>query len=162
MVNEKIKQAADICREKNVDMWLTFARETTSSPDPTLDLILGTSCTWVSAFIITADGDAVAIVGSLDAQNIKDHADYEVISYVDSIKDDLLGTLQKYDPQKIAINYSVNDVMADGLSHGMYMILIEYLKDTPYLDRLESSEALVAALRGRKSASEQNYIKSAI
>jgi Xaa-Pro aminopeptidase len=162
MVNEKIKQAAQICREKNVDMWLTFARESTSSPDPTLDLILGTSCTWASAFIITASGDAVAIVGSLDAQNIKDHADYEVISYVDSIKDDLLKILKKYDPQKIAINYSVNDVMADGLSHGMYMILIDYLKDTPYLDRLESSEALVAALRGRKSISEQNFIKAAI
>lgn len=162
MVNEKIKQAADICREKEIDMWLTFARETTSSPDPTLDLILGTSCTWASAFIITASGDAVAIVGSLDAQNIRDHADYEIISYVDSIKDDLLNTLQKYDPQKIAINYSINDVMADGMSHGMFLILTEYLKDTPYLDRLVSSEELVAALRGRKSISEREFIKGAI
>jgi Xaa-Pro aminopeptidase len=162
MVNEKIKQAVQICREKDVDMWLTFARESTSSPDPTLDLILGTSCTWASAFIITSSGNAIAIVGSLDAQNIKDHADYQVISYLDSIKTDLIATLEKYDPKKIAINYSVNDVMADGLSHGMYMILIDYLKDTPYLNRLVSSEELVAALRGRKSASELGFIKDAI
>ncbi len=162
MVNEKIKQAAEICREKKVDMWLTFARESTSSPDPTLDLILGTSCTWASAFIITASGDAVAIVGSLDAQNIKDHANYQVISYVDSIKADLFSTLEKYDPKNIAINYSVNDVMADGLSHGMYMMLTDYLRDTPFIDRLVSSEPLVAALRGRKSKSEQEFIKGAI
>lgn len=162
MVNEKIQQAIEICREKDVDMWLTFARETTSSPDPTLDLILGTSCTWVSAFIITAGGDAVAIVGSLDVQNIKDHANYQVIGYVDSIKNDLLKILEKYNPNKIAINYSTNDVMADGLSHGMYMILTEYLKDTSFLNRLISSEELVAALRGRKSASELQFIKDAI
>lgn len=162
MVNEKIQQAISICREKGIDMWLTFARETTSSPDPMLDLILGTSCTWPSAFIITASGDSIAIVGSLDVQNIKDHANYQVLGYVDSIKTDLLNTLQKYDPQIIAINYSTNDVMADGLSHGMYLILTDYLQDTPYIDRLVPSEGIVAALRGRKSAAEVELIKGAI
>ncbi|MBN1480595.1 aminopeptidase P family protein [candidate division KSB1 bacterium] len=162
MVNEKIQQAIDICHEKAIDMWLTFARETGSTPDPMLDLILGTSCTWPSAFMITASGDSIAIVGSLDVQNIKDHADYQVIGYVDSIKDDLLNTLIKYDPQKIAINYSTNDVMADGLSYGMYLILTDYLKDSPYINRLISSEALVAALRGRKSEAELEFIKDAI
>ncbi|MBN1562154.1 aminopeptidase P family protein [candidate division KSB1 bacterium] len=162
MISEKIQQAIDICREKGIDAWLTFARETTSSPDPTLDLILGTSCTWASAFIITADGHAIAIVGSLDVQNIKDHAPYQVIGYVDSIKDELIRTLDKYNPQKIAINYSTNDVMADGLSHGMYLILLDYLRDTAYCDRLVSSESLVSALRGRKSKSEVELIQGAI
>lgn len=162
MVNEKIKQAVAICQEKNVDMWLTFARETSATPDPMLELILGTSCTWASAFIITASGDAVALVGSLDVQNIKDHANYEVMGYVDSIKPDLLATLSKYDPQRIAINFSTNDVMADGLTHGMYLTLAEYLQDTPYIDRLISSEEIVSALRGRKSPTEVNLIKDAI
>jgi len=162
MVNEKIQQAIEICREKDIDMWLTFARETTSTPDPALDLILGTSCTWPSAFIITAHGDAIAIVGSLDVQNIKDHASYQVIGYVDSIKDDLFKTLEKMSPRQIAVNYSINDVMADGLSHGMYLMLTDYLKNTPFIERLVSSEHLIAALRGRKSDSEIGHIKSAI
>ncbi len=162
MINEKLKQAAEICREKGIDLWLTFVRESTSTPDPALDLILGTSCTWESAFIITAGGDAVAIVGSLDSQNIKDHADYRIIGYVDSIKDELLHSLQKYDPAKIAINYSLNDVMSDGLSHGMYLILTNYLQGTPYLERLVSSEEIISALRGRKSSTERQYIKDAI
>ena len=162
MIDEKIKQAVDILKEKNVDMWLTFVRETSSTPDPVLDLILGTNCVWPSAFILTATGQAVAIVGSLDVQNIKDHAPYEVVGYVDSIKNELLKTLEKFDPKRIAINFSLNDVMADGLTHGMYLTLCEYLKGSLYLDRLESSEMIIAALRGRKSPSEIERIKSAI
>ena len=162
MVNEKIKQAVAILQEKNIDMWLTFVRESSTSPDPMLELILGTNCTWPSAFIITATGAAIAIVGSLDVQNIKDHAGYDVIGYRDSIKDELLTVLNKYDPQKIAINYSKGDVIADGLSYGMYLLLQGYLQDTKYLDRLIQAEEMIAALRGRKSQGEIQYIKNAI
>jgi len=162
MVNEKIAQAVEILKEKDIDMWMTFVRETSSTPDPMLDLILGTNCVWPSAFIITASGKAIAIVGSLDAQNIKDHANYEVIGYRDSIQADLLKILKKENPKRIAINYSQSDVMADGLTHGMYLTLIEYLKDTTFVERLESSEHIVAALRGRKSPAEIERIKAAI
>ncbi|RPH99980.1 MAG: aminopeptidase P family protein [Calditrichaeota bacterium] len=162
MINEKIAQAKQICREKQIDLWLTFVRETSSTPDPMLDLILGAHCTWPSAFIITAAGDALAIVGTLDMQNIKDHADYQVIGYVASIREELLNVLHKIDPQKVAVNYSVNDVMADGLSYGMFLMLKDYLTGTPYAERLVSSESLVAALRGRKSRTEVQLIREAI
>ncbi|MDZ7722964.1 MAG: M24 family metallopeptidase [candidate division KSB1 bacterium] len=162
MVNEKIQQAVAILKELNVDMWMVFARETSTTPDPMLELILGTHCTWTSAFILTASGERIALVGSLDVQNIKDHADYQVIGYVDSIQSPLLELLDRIKPEKIAINYSQNDVMADGLSHGLYLTLCDYLKDTPYLERIESSEAVVAALRGRKSETEVNRIRDAI
>ena len=162
MIDEKIAQAVNILKEKNIDMWLTFVRETSSTPDPMLDIILGTNCTWTSAFIITASGDKIALVGSLDEQNIKDHANYNVIGYIDSIKDDLLRTLKEKNPSGIAINFSQNDVMADGLTHGLYLTLMDYLKDTEFETRLQSSEQLVAALRGRKSSGEIERIKSAI
>ncbi len=162
MVNEKIRQSTRILREMGVDMWLTFVRETSATPDPMLEIILGTHCVWPSAFVITSAGKAVAIVGRLDAQNIKDHAEYEVIGYDQSIKDELLKLLYQENPGRIAINYSTNDVTADGLTHGMYLMLTEYLAGTPFAARLESSEALVAALRGRKSKSEIESIKAAI
>lgn len=41
---EKIEQAIQILRELNVDMWLTYVRETETIRDPSLDLILGTNC----------------------------------------------------------------------------------------------------------------------
>jgi len=162
MVQEKIKQTVEILKEKKIDMWLTFARETYSSPDPVLELLLGAHVTWASAFIITATGETIAIVGSLDIQNVKNHANYEVIGYVDSIQDELLKTLNKLNPKRIAINYSTNDIMSDGLSHGMFLTLQDYLKGTPFMDRLESSETLVSALRGRKSPEEIRRIQSAV
>ncbi len=162
MVNEKIDQAIEILKEKNVDLWLTFTRETDSTPDPVLELILGTQCVWPSAFLITQDGKAIAIVGSLDAHNVKEHARYEVISYVDSIKADLLKTLHELNPEKIAINYSLSNVAADGITHGMYLMLREYLRGTPFQKRFVSSEDIVAAVRGRKSQTEINLIKEAI
>jgi len=163
MVNEKIEQAIAIMQEKGVDLWLTFVRETTSAPDPVLDLLAGAHVVWPSAFILTASGKAIAIVGSLDMHGVRDAVSrYEVRGYVDSVAGPLLELIEAEQPKRIAINYSANDVMADGLSYGLYLILTDYLKGTPWVDRLESSEALVAALRGRKSPAELSRIKSAI
>ena len=163
IVGEKIQQASEILKEKGIDAWLVFVRESAAMSDPTLEMILGTGCTWQSAFFITAEGKTVAIVGSLDAANIEGTGHYEeVIGYTASIREDLLKTLNKINPQKIAINYSTNDYMSDGLTHGMYLLLQEYLKETPYADRLVSSEAVVNSLRGRKSPTELARIKEAI
>jgi len=162
LTTEKIKQAVSILKEYNVDLWITFARESAVNPDPMLDLILNTSCTWPSAFIISAVGDSIAIVGSLDEQNIRDHAPYKIIPYVDSMRGPLLDTLQRINPKTIAINYSQSDVMSDGLTHGLFLMLSDYLKDSPYLTRLISSEDIVAALRGRKSSEEVRKIQDAI
>lgn len=162
-MNEKIEQAIKIMQEQGVDLWLTFVRETSATPDPVLDLIAGTHVVWPSAFILTASGQATAIVGSLDMQTVRDHASrYEVVGYRDSVREPLLQVLDRHYPERIVINYSSNDVMADGMSHGMYLTLQEYLQGTPFVDRLESSETLVAALRGRKSPAELARIRRAI
>ncbi len=160
---EKIEQAISILRELDIDMWLTYVRETETIRDPSLDLILGTNCTWQSAFIITAKGETIAIVGSLDVANIKSKNLFkEVIGYVQGIKEDLTKVLDKLNPKTIAINFSKNSNLADGLTHGMYLDLIEKLKDTQFVERLISSEEIISLLRGRKSATEIELMKEAI
>lgn len=160
---EKIQQAIKILNELNIDMWLTYVRETETIRDPSLDLILGTNCTWQSAFIITKNGDTIAIVGSLDVANIKSKNLFnEVIGYVQGIKDDLLKVLEKFNPQKIAINYSRNSNLADGLTHGMYLDLIDKLSGSSFVDKLVSSEEIISLLRGRKSPTELELMKEAI
>lgn len=155
IVNEKIEQAIAILDEMDIDMWLTFVRESSYNPDPALDLIFGSHCTWHSAFIITRTGKTTAIVGSLEVPNTKTVGAYqEVIGYVDSVEKELLAKIKEIDPNRIAINYSENSVMADGLSHGMWLALNGYLEGTPYKDRLVSSELILSALRGRKSDEE--------
>lgn len=163
MVLEKIKQAVDILSEKNIDMWMTFVRESGNIKDPMIDMIVGANCTWESAFIITKNGDTNAIVGSLEVANMKMVDTYKYVhGYLKSIREKLNEILDKYKPKTIAVNYSRNSSLSDGLTHGMYLQLIGYLKETPYAERLVSSEEIIAALRGRKSPTELKIMKEAI
>ncbi|TFG98736.1 MAG: aminopeptidase P family protein, partial [Calditrichales bacterium] len=163
MIKEKIQQAFNILKEENIDCWLTFVRETSTTPDPATDIIVGTGVTWQSAFILTADGQATAIVGSLDKPNQESYGYYpEIIGYLKSIEEDLMKTLQRINPNKIAINYSINSPTADGLTHGMFLQLNAYLAGTRFADRLVSSEPLLNKLRGRKSSAEIAKVGKAI
>ena len=140
MFKEKIRQAIEILKEQGVDMWMTFVRETETLPDPCMDLIVGTNCTWQSAFIITAKGRTIAIVGSLDKERIKQTGLYDDIRiYVDDFGAAFLNALNEINPNRIAINTSINDYMADGLTHGLYELLMGYTKNTPYRERFISS-----------------------
>jgi len=159
MIREKIDQAPAIMKEENIDLWLTFARETEVNGDPALNLILGANCTWQSAFMIPARGHAVAIVGSLDEARIREVGAYEVIGYKEGIGGVLLDQLEKFSPKSIAINFSESDKMSDGLSHGMYLTLKKYLKGTRFENSLVSSEGIISKLRGRKSPEEIRRIK---
>lgn len=163
LILEKQKQAAEILKEKNIDMWMTFVRETGNIKDPMLEMIVGTGATWHSAFIITKEGDTVAIIGSLEEANMNSVGTFKtIVPYLKSVKADLINILDKYNPNKIALNFSRNSSMADGLTHGVYLELIDLLKETPYAERFVSSEEIVAALRGRKSKAEVDLIKDAI
>lgn len=163
LVQEKVSQASDILRELEVDLWLTFVRETSLSPDPALELILDVDLTWKSALLLGREGQRVAIVGHYDAENVRRLESYdEVIGYHEGIGEPLRQKLAELDPQQIAINYSEDDVAADGLSTGMYLSLRRLLNDTPFAERLISAERIIAALRGRKSESEVQRIRQAI
>ena len=76
--------------------------------DPSLSLIVSPvlQVTWHSAFIITRHGQRIAIVGRYDTDNIVQTGAYpEVIGYDQSIRPALVETLNRLNPQCIAINY---------------------------------------------------------
>ena len=100
---------------------------------------------------------------SLELENMKMVGTYKKISsYLKSINEKLIEVLDLYKPSKIAINYSRNSTLADGITYGLYLELMDHLKDTKYANVLISSEDIVAALRGRKSTAELSNIKEAI
>ncbi|BDQ03200.1 Xaa-Pro peptidase family protein [Ignavibacterium sp.] len=163
IIKEKIQQAIEILNEKNIDMWMTFVRETKVTKDPMIDMIVGEHSTWQSAFIINRDGETAAIVGSIEEENIVKTGLYQkVIGYVKSVKEPLLEYLNGKNPKSIAINYSKNSVLSDGLTYGMYLLLNDYLDGTEFKNRLVSAEEIISALRGRKSDSELSIMKEAI
>lgn len=163
LIQEKTQQAVDILIEKDIDMWITFVRETSAGIDPVLPLIYEHNLTWQSALIFTKSGEKIAIVGHYEMESAKGSGTYDqVIGYHQSIKPELLSIFEKVNPQEIAINYSKDDVYADGLNHGLYQLLVDFLTGTPFRDRLISSQEIIKALRGRKSQTEVDRIKTAI
>jgi Xaa-Pro aminopeptidase len=163
LLHEKADQAQALLRETGLDCWLTFVRESGIHPDPGIDLVVGTDVTWNSAFFFHRDGRRVAIVGRYDAGNIRATGVFpEIISYDVGIREPLLEVLRRLDPAAIGLNYSTDNYTADGLTHGMWLLLCELLRDTPYVSRLTSAAPLLAKLRGRKTAAEVERIRGAI
>ncbi len=163
LVREKLDQVPSILEEHGVDLWLTLVRETLLTRDPCLDLIAGTYCAWQGAFLLSRSGERIAIVGRHDAQSVERLGLYsEVVGYDESMRPPLRESIERLSPETIAVNYSESDPAADGLTHGMWLVLCETLAGTPYADRLVSSEPIVGSLRGRKSPFEIERIRAAV
>lgn len=159
---EKIVQAIRILNELQLDCWLIFVRETDEQPDPAHKLVVNHDVTWHTAFILTRSGERIAVVARYDDDLVRQSGLYEVVSYTDDVAPALVEVLKRLDPTSIALNYAVGDVAADGLTHGMYLKLVETLKDTPYPHRFISAGPLVSRLRSRKTLAELERMRQAI
>ena len=163
LINEKIEQAVAILRETGLDCWLTFVRETGMNGDPVMPFLAPGHVTWQSAFLVSSSGHARAIVGEYDRKTVEETAAYaRVDSYVQSVRQPLVEALRELAPRSIAINYSEDSEVCDGLTHGMFLKLRTILAEIGLEDRLVSAEPLVSALRARKTATELDRIKEAI
>jgi Xaa-Pro aminopeptidase len=164
LIQEKVQQALGILEEKEIDLWLTFVRETSGVRDPVLDFLIGPGdLTWESALLLTRNGEKIAIVGRLEKEALERLEVYdEIITYDTAVSGLLRETLARLAPRQVAVNFSHNNVHADGLTHAMYLKLQEYLKGTLYADRLVSAEAVISSLRGRKTTTEVEKIRRAV
>jgi Xaa-Pro aminopeptidase len=163
LIKEKIDQAKDLLKEFDIDCWITFTRESQINGDPTLAFLSPADVTWHSAFIISKDGKAHSIVGKYDQKTIEDTGVYdEVIGFVEGINEPFQSYMKILNPKHIAINFSEGSEIADGITHGMYLTLFNFLNELGMSDRIISAERIVSALRERKSQTEINYIKEAI
>jgi Xaa-Pro aminopeptidase len=163
LIKEKITQAIGILNEFNIDCWITFTRESAINGDPTLPFLVPADLTWHSALIITKEGDTWAIVGQYDKKMVEDTGAYKtIVGYVEGIKKPLQEYLSTLNPVSIAVNYSKDSEVADGLTHGMYLTLLEILSEINFQNRVVSAEKIISALRQRKTKSELQHMKEAI
>ena len=164
LLQEKATQAIEILKETGIDLWLTFVRETSGVRDPVLDFLIGSrDLTWESALMFTQSGERIAIVGNLEKNEIEKLDNFDtVLGYDEGIGSLLLETFQRLDPDEVAVNTSRNNVQADGLTHAMYQILVDYLSGSPYANRIISAEPVINALRGRKTQTELARIQKAV
>lgn len=163
LLHEKADQAQALLAETELDCWLTFVRETELHPDPGFEQIVGAGVVRNSAFLLGVKGERIAITANFDTSAIRARGVFgEVIGYDEDIREPLLAVLRRLDPRQIGLNFSLDDVTADGLTHGHWLLLQQLLCGTPYLDRLTSAAPLLARLRGRKSPAEIERIRQAV
>ncbi|MCZ6695720.1 MAG: M24 family metallopeptidase [Acidobacteria bacterium] len=145
----------EIMKEQNIDAWLTFTRENT--PDPILPIIGIDHIVARGAFIFARDGKefrSIAIAASYDVDPIHKSGLYdEVIAYkAEGVKPHLRKVIDALAPKRIAINYSRDVTIADGLTVGLRAYLDEALG--LHTKKFISSERLVVSLLGRKMPEE--------
>ena len=165
---EKLEQARHLVAASDLDVWLTFVRETTALCDPILPLICDFGMTWQSAFIVAKSGMTFAVVGNYDADAIRQLGGWnQVVPYVHSIKDRLLAVLELSIPTtvtqpRIGINTSESDDKADGITLGMFHLLTSILEGTRFEGCLVSASDVVIPLRAQKTETELDAIEDAI
>lgn len=161
---EKVEQAIALLDELDLDAWITFTQKMgDSGGDPVYPIIFGDRDLGAGLLLLTRAGERIALVGGLDvaiprATGVWD----QVIDHEGDMGRALITQLTRLNPARIAINYALHNVKADGLSHGRYLWLSQALSGTPFLDRLVSAEELITKLRGRKSPGEVALIRAAI
>jgi Xaa-Pro aminopeptidase len=163
LLHEKADQVQPLLRETALDCWLIFVRETGLHPDPGFDLVVGADVVRNSAFLFGVNGERIAITARFDVANVRGMGVFaDLIGYDEDIQEALLDGLRRLEPRQIGLNYSLDDVTADGLTHGQWLLLNELLRDTPHVARLTSAAPLLSRLRGRKSPTEVERIRRAV
>lgn len=156
---EKVKQAISYLKDGYADAWLIYASE---SSDPCLSLVPGVASVGPGVFIFTKDGGRYAVCNSIDAQDIEESGIFnDVIKIETSLEDSLCKLICKIAPKKVALNYSVKEPLADGLTTGRYRWLMDTLCEFDEIHYL-SSEPLLTKVRSVKSASELAAIQKAV
>lgn len=162
ILTEKHRQIAGILDENDVDLWLIFVRETSVHSDPILPLVTEFDVVWPSFFLFTRRGESIAVIGHLDTADFERSGYFSrVVGYEKGAGATIRRLVEEIGPRRIAVNYSRDIASADGLTHGMYLLLRDYLKDSPFSDRLVSAESVCSALRGRKTETEIDNLRRA-
>jgi len=166
-----------IMREYNIDCWITLTRDPCDDMtnviwerdihlDPIVEFIGGEGVTVPAAFIFTAGGERIAIVGERDALYTKETGIYKkVITHRYNRQNgysgfvELLGkTVKELNPEHIGLNFSEEEGVADGLTLGMKM-MFDKAVGPEYSSRVVTAEKLIISLWNRKVAAEIHLIE---
>jgi Xaa-Pro aminopeptidase len=163
MYKEKLEQAGKILKEQNIDIWLTLVRETIMNNDPILPFISKVDFTALSGIMVMKNGKTVVLAGNNDAEGIKQTQLYDdVITYSGNFKEALSEQLDLNKVTSLAVNYSIEDVASDGLSHGLFLLLQDAVNSTNSKPEIVSAAPIISKLRGNKTTAEKQLIIEAI
>ncbi len=156
---QKLQQASEYLRDNNIDLWLIFASE---GSDPAVKLLTGLKTVGRTAFLITKENKKYAVCSIIDAQESEESDLFDqVYKYQNNLPEVLKQLIEKLNPNKIAINYSVDDNLCDGLTVGRYRWLKKNL-GLEICEKFVSSEKILQKIRSIKTPKEIDTIREAI
>jgi Xaa-Pro aminopeptidase len=162
VVREKLDQAEGVLRALDIDVWITYGRETSDVAEPALPLVLDENFVWPGMVLVTRDGERIVLCETHDADTVRSVGLHDVRGYEDSLEGIFHDAIESIDPDKIAINYSKSNNTADGLSLGLYKQLEEYVEGSGVDAEFVSAEPVVNRVRGVKSRTELERIQRSV
>jgi len=163
IIAQKLAQAGSVLKAMDGDLWITFVQETSAGAERAFAYISPGNFTWESTVMVTPQGKPSVICGQLDQQVFEDSGLYkEVLTFVQDFKEPFLAYLKALQPRRVAVNFSLNDHSADGITHGGFLYLESLLKEAVPGVEIVSAEPIIGALISQKSPSELAAIQEAV
>lgn len=157
---EKVKQLEGLLRDNDTDALLIFTRE---GSDKMLPFLIGEDAVHLAAAFFLKDGRHLILTSKSDEKKYTESGIFKNVQVYDkSIEEKLPGIFKEINPKKLAVNISVKDVIADGLTYGLYLTLTDIV-GKEYLESIAvSSENIIRELRSVKTDSEIAAIKESV
>ncbi len=157
---EKIRQLEALLARQDIDGLLLVSRE---AGDPILPFLIGDDTVHLGAAFFMRDGEHIMITSQSDEKKFLQSGIFsQVLTYSKSLEEVFVPVFERLAPRRLALNVSENDVIADGLTYGLYRML-EQMLGKERLSAVEvSGESLVRELCSVKSETEIAYLRASI
>ncbi len=161
LIHEKQQQLDELLEAMSADCWLVYCRE---GSDPSTVLYVGYPMIGESAFFFTKDKQKIAIVANYDRAAVTETGTFdEVIAYgLEGIEVPFRDVVNRLAPKTIALNFSSDDFLVDGLTYGLFRRLRDLVGDSDLEERVVSAESILIPLRARKSPEELRRLQVSI
>ncbi len=161
LIAEKQAQLDELLSSMEADCWIAYCRE---GSDPSTVLYVGYPMVGESAFFFTKSGEKIAIVANYDRDAVAETEVFdEVLAYeLEGIEGPFCRTFERVAPTRIALNFSTEDFLVDGLTYGLFRRLRQLVADRQLEDHVVSAESILLPLRARKTPEELRRIERAI
>lgn len=149
MARAKLAQAKDYLRDSGIDCWLLLSRE---GSDRNVPFLTGEQTVAQAAYLLYPDGSDEALVANYDEGHVRLAGVIQAVRpYEQGLRAPLMATLRQRGVKSIAMNFSVDDAGADGLTHGQYLW---FLAEADPAWSLLSAAPLLARVRAVKAPAE--------
>jgi Xaa-Pro aminopeptidase len=163
IIAQKLDQAAPALKESGIDLWITLVQETSSGAERIFTYISPGNLTWESAIMVTPGGERYLICGAFDQQDFLASGLFnEVVTFVQDFREPFVEMMKRLRPGTVALNFSFDDPMADGITHGRFVNLERTLNETLPGVKIVSAQSVIGTLISSKTAIEVENIQKAV